>query len=55
MDGTVQCEELSKAWVEPIRRWFATDLKRNQEDSGKNLFFWAQWLSQAAPGAGLLK
>ena len=55
MDGTVQCEELSKAWVEPIHRWFAIDLKRNQEDSGINLLFWAQWLSQAAPGAGLLK
>jgi len=38
MDGTVQCEELSKAWVEPIHRWFAIDLKRNQEDWDKPVF-----------------
>ena len=39
MDGKVQCEELSKAWVEPIHRWFAIDLKRNQEDYGKTCLF----------------
>ena len=38
MDGTVQCEELSKAWVEPIHRRFAIDLKRNQEDWDKPVF-----------------